>query len=107
MSIHGYYFYENETAKELGYENDKRQVGVSAQEIQKILPEVITEAPIDEKYLTVWYDKLVPLLIQAIKEQQVMIEELAKDSHTPKGIAELDGFKDLEERLKKLEDKEE
>ena len=69
------------------------------------MPEVITEAPIDGKYLTVWYDKLVPLLIQAIKEQQVMIEELAKDSHSPKGLTDLDGYKDLEERISKLEDK--
>ena len=69
------------------------------------MPEVVTEAPIDDKYLTVWYDKLVPLLIQAIKEQQIMIEELAKDSHTPKSLYELDGFSDILERLEKLEQK--
>ena len=104
MQVSGYYFTENELAKELGYDNDRLQVGVNAQEIQKILPEVVTEAPIDYKYLTVWYDKLVPLLIQAIKEQQLMIEELAKDSHSPKGIEDLKGFQDLDERIKKLED---
>jgi hypothetical protein len=105
MQIGGYYFVENEKAKELGYDNEERQVGVSAQEIQAILPEVVTEAPIDGEYLTVWYDKLVPLLIQAIKEQQAMIEELAKDSHSPKGLNDLDGYEDLEARIKKLEDK--
>ena len=55
-------------AKELGYNNDDIQVGLSAQEVQKVLPEVVTQAPIDEKYLTIWYDKLIPLLIEAIKE---------------------------------------
>ena len=36
--------------------------------MKKILPEVITEAPIDDQYLTIWYDKLIPLIIEAIKE---------------------------------------
>ena len=60
---------KNETAKSLGYTNDKRQVGVIAQEVQKVLPEVVTIA-IDDKYITVWYDKLIPLLIEAIKSYQ-------------------------------------
>ena len=97
MQLNGYYFTENQTAKELGYENDRLQVGVSAQEVQKVLPEVVTEAPIDDKYLTVWYDKLIPLLIEAIKE-------LAVDSHAPKGLEDLHGYADLEERIRKLED---
>ena len=74
--LRGVYFKENETAKSLGYDNDKRQVGVIAQEVQKVLPEVVTEAPIDEKYITVWYDKLVPLLIEAIKELSAKVDKL-------------------------------
>ena len=97
MQLNGYYYRENQTAKDLGYNNDLLQVGVSAQEVQKVLPEVVTEAPIDDKYLTVWYDKLVPLLIEAIKE-------LAIDSHAPKGLNDLDGFDELDERIKKLEE---
>ena len=76
LSLGGYYFKENELAKELGYENDKRQVGVSAQEVHDVLPEVVTSAPIDDKYLTVWYDKLVPLLIEAIKELSAKVDKL-------------------------------
>jgi hypothetical protein len=78
--INGYYFYENETAKELGYGNDKRQVGVLAQEIEKILPEVIEDAAINADngtdYMTVQYSRIVPLLINAIKELKVEIEKL-------------------------------
>ena len=74
--LRGVYFEENETAKSLGYNNDKRQVGVIAQEVEKVLPEVVTEAPIDEKYITVWYDKLVPLLIEAIKELSAKVDKL-------------------------------
>ena len=81
MAINGYYFKENETAKKLGYDNDNMQVGVSAQEIEAVLPEVVVEAPINKMfegadYKTVHYEKLVPLLIEAIKEQQAQIEEL-------------------------------
>ena len=74
--LRGVYFTENETAKSLGYNNDKRQVGVIAQEVQKVLPEVVTEAPIDDKYITVWYDKLFPLLIEAIKELSAKVDKL-------------------------------
>ena len=77
-ALSGYYFKENEVAKSLGYDNNQRQVGLSAQEVQAVLPEVVTEAPIDDKYLTVWYDKLVPLLVQAIKELKNEVDEIKK-----------------------------
>ena len=53
---------------------DVMQVGVSAQEVQKVLPEAISAAPIDSQYLSVQYDKLIPLLIQAIKELEKKLE---------------------------------
>lgn len=74
--LNGYYFVENELAKSLGYTNNKVQVGVSAQEVETVLPEIVTKAPIDNNYKTVWYEKLTPLLIEGIKEQQKQIEEL-------------------------------
>jgi len=69
-SLGGYYFTENARAKELGFTNDNMQVGVNAQEVEAVLPEVVTLAAIDdpEDYKTVKYDKMVPLLIEAIKE---------------------------------------
>ena len=88
--LSGFYYVENEKAKELGYNNDKTQIGVSAQEVQAVIPEAVKRAPIDietledgtqvsksgEEYLTVQYERLVPLLIEAIKEQQNQIDEL-------------------------------
>ena len=77
MSLNGFYYEPNEIAQQLGYKL-KREVGVSAQEVQAILPEIIAPAPIDDKYLTVYYEKLVPLLIEAVKELSREIEELKK-----------------------------
>ena len=74
-SLSGFYYEANQTAQELGYTTEK-QVGVSAQEVQKVLPEIVSPAPIDNKYLTVHYERLVPLLIEAIKEQQKQIDAL-------------------------------
>lgn len=75
LSLNGFHYEANETAQALGYAV-KPEVGVSAQEVQAILPEVVVPAPIDEKYLTVHYDKLVPLLIEAIKELKAEIDTL-------------------------------
>lgn len=77
-SLNGYYFTENQIAKDLGYNNDRMQVGLSAQEVENVLPEIVTKAPLDgdHDYKTIWYDKLIPLLIEAIKEQQLQINQL-------------------------------
>jgi len=92
MQLKGVTFHANELAESYGYNSDKEQVGVIAQDVEKVLPQIVVPAPFDimqlqegieisrsgENYKTVHYEKLVPLLIQAIKEQQVMIEELQK-----------------------------
>lgn len=56
-------------------DSKKRQVGVIAQEIQEILPEVVTYAEDVDEY-GVSYGNITGLLIEAIKEQQTQIEEL-------------------------------
>jgi len=76
LALNGYYFTENEVAKSLGFNKDAMQVGVSAQEVQAVLPEVVAPAPVNSEYLTVRYERLTPLLIEAVKEQQRTIEEL-------------------------------
>lgn len=74
-SLEGFYYEANETAQALGYEV-KKEVGVSAQQVQAVMPEVVAPAPIDDKYLTVRYERLVPLLIEAIKELEAQVAEL-------------------------------
>ena len=75
MTLNGFYYEANETAQALGYAV-KREVGLSAQEVQAVLPEIVVPAPIDEQYLTIHYEKVVPLLVEAIKELQREIQEL-------------------------------
>jgi hypothetical protein len=75
MTLDGFYYQANQTAQDLGYEV-KKEVGVSAQQVQAVMPEVVAPAPIDEQYLTVRYEKLVPLLIEAIKELKAEIDDL-------------------------------
>jgi len=85
--IETFYFTENELAKSLGHTVDKKQVGVSAQSVKAVLPEIVDLAPFDtdfetgesksgEDYMTVDYEKLTPLLIEAIKELSEEIKTL-------------------------------
>lgn len=67
----------NELALSLGQE-DRIHIGVTAQSVKAVAPEVVRPSPIDSKYDSVQYERLVPLLIAAIKEQQEEIENLKK-----------------------------
>ena len=50
--------------------------GVMAQEVNGILPKIVQERR--DGYKIVNYYKLIPLLIECIKEQQIQINELMK-----------------------------
>jgi hypothetical protein len=65
-------------------------IGVIAQDIQKVLPDAVSLAPFDtnfddytsksgENYLTVYYEKIIPLLIEGIKEQENKIQKLSAE----------------------------
>ena len=74
-TLDSFYYQANETAQALGYE-PVREVGISAQQVQAIMPEVVAPAPIDDKYLTVRYERLVPLLLAAINELEARLAAL-------------------------------
>jgi hypothetical protein len=57
--------------------NNKKNIGLIAQEVKKIIPEVVSGKGGKERY-TIEYGKMVGLLVEAIKEQQKQIEELKK-----------------------------
>lgn len=94
-SLEGFLYVENDLARSLGYTNEKQQVGVSAQAVKAVLPEAVSLAPVDfetledgtivsksgEDYLTVDYSRLVPLLIEAIKELKSEVNNLKAALH--------------------------
>jgi hypothetical protein len=94
-SLEGFIYVENDLAKSLGYTNSGEQAGLSAQRVKAVLPQAVSLAPVDmqgmpetgdiisksgENYLTVDYSRLVPLLIEAIKELSAQVDELKKGS---------------------------
>ena len=84
--LSGVTYTQNEFAEQFGYNDYSQQVGVIAQQVQEVLPEVVKLAPFDmgpggtsrsgENYLTVQYEKIVPLLVEAIKELRAEVEKL-------------------------------
>ena len=90
QSLSGFTYTRNDVAKSHGFDGDEVEVGVSAQQVKAVLPEAVHLAPFDEKieddgtivsksgedYMTVDYPRLVPLLIEAIKELKAEVDEL-------------------------------
>jgi hypothetical protein len=75
--LEGFYYEANQTAQDLGYKV-KREVGVSAQRTKGVMPEIVHPAPIDDKYLTVDYERFAPLFIEGIKELRAELRSIKK-----------------------------
>ena len=54
----------------------KREIGVVAEDVNKIMPEVVSRDPKTHEVQGVDYSRLAALLIEAVKSQQVEIEQL-------------------------------
>ena len=91
-TLTGFLYVNNELAKSVGYTSDKVQVALSAQAVQKIQPEIVTRAPFDngrkedgieysisgKEYLTIDYSRMVPLLVEAIKDLADELDEIKR-----------------------------
>jgi hypothetical protein len=95
--LNGFRYVNNEKAKEFGFDSEKTQLGLSAQEVEKVLPELVELAVFDrdmdsvspvsrtgENYKTIQYNRLIPVLIEAIKEQQTHINNLQEQINSLK-----------------------
>jgi len=82
----GIVYTQNKLAEKYGYNNYEEQVGLYAQDVQKVQPQAVKPAPFDiaedgssksgENYLTVQYERLIPLIVESIKELRKEIKEL-------------------------------
>jgi hypothetical protein len=80
--LNGFYYIPNDLARFNGITNTDLEIGLSAQEVQRVLPEIVKIAPFDsvrnaegvivsksgENYLTMSYERLTPVFVEAIKE---------------------------------------
>ena len=55
-----------------------KDVGLIAQEVEKVLPEVVVRRP--DGIMAISYEKVVPLLVESIKELTKRVEELENGS---------------------------
>ena len=94
LQLRGVYYYWRQ--KDFPNKNfdDKKELGLIAQEVESIIPEIVGESV--DGYKAVEYQKLVALLIEAIKEQQAIID--GQKTEMAEMRVELDG------RLKALEE---
>ena len=90
--LNGFHYIPNDLAYQYGF-NRIPDIGLSAQEVQDILPEIVKIAPFDMKrdihnnivsksgdnYLTICYEKLAPLFVESIKELKKEINELKRE----------------------------
>jgi hypothetical protein len=107
-SLDTFTYTHNDLARSFGFIDTRQYVGVSAQQVNKVLPETVRPAPFDadmvdgveisksgQFYMTVQYERLVPLLIEAIKDERKAREAL--DARIK--------FLELDARIKLLEQK--
>jgi hypothetical protein len=85
--LRGVYFDWKPIVDSLGFKpDDRHDIGVIAQEVAAVIPQAVKPAPFDhgehgesisgENYITVQPEKIIPLLIEVAKEQQVLIANL-------------------------------
>ena len=84
-NLHGFYYIPNEKAILFGVSTNKTEIGLSAQDVNKVLPEIVSLAPFDSSnittsnhtelvsksgsnYLTISYERLAPVFVESIKE---------------------------------------
>jgi len=96
-SLSGYRYVPNKLAIEKGFKYEE-EIGLSAQQVQKVLPEIVKIAPFDSEkdehgeiisksgnnYLTICYERLGAVFVEAIKELNVEMKKLKEENNSLK-----------------------
>ena len=97
-SLKGFHYVPNKKALELGFAYDN-EIGLSAQDVKKVVPEIVKIAPFDsikdiesgnitsksgEEYLTICYERLGAVFVEAIKELRQENKELKNEINSMK-----------------------
>ena len=90
QNLNGFKYKTNELGKSYGFE-DKIEIGLNAQEVFRNIPEIVSIAPFDsykdgdeiksksgENFLSLRYERIIPYLIEAIKELKKENDEIKK-----------------------------
>ena len=90
------------------YKHKGHDIGFIAQEVEAVdgLDSIVKEVDgweEGDKFKTVSYDKVIPLLVEAVKDQQKQIKYLEEHSHEPQNYKEK--CDDMEDRIVELEKK--
>ena len=96
------YLFDQENFPEKGFSSDL-QIGFIAQDLAEIFPELVTT--LDDGYLSVYYSKMAPILVEAVKEQQAIIEAQRNELDAMKAEMQAvsSAYGSLVERLERLE----
>jgi hypothetical protein len=81
--LRGVSFQWNAEGESVGATAGEKQIGVLASEVEQVFPELVSSP--EDGYKSVDYTKLTAVLIEAVKEQQEMIEELRAEVEELKG----------------------
>jgi hypothetical protein len=97
--LNGFHFTPNDLAMSYGFSKNP-DVGLSAQEVQSVLPEIVKLAPFDmarddynnlvsksgDNFLTICYEKMAPLFVECIKALKKEINDLREEVAELRGI---------------------
>lgn len=98
MKMRGVSFVWDKSVAENAPRNNDLQLGFIAQEMEKVLPELVNDGP--NGYKAVNYIGVIPVLTEAIKDQQAEIDDLKKENDQLKSSLEA-----LLKRVEALENK--